>query len=92
MNNPFPRPNRTSEENKKVIRWLDQMVKSKTGLKFYDCMQRVEELVERKDKEMATIAAYYVTNIIINRKSMSQPDKTEIILGLKEQLDKLSES
>lgn len=97
LTNPFPIPNLTSEKNQQSLQWIEQRIKSPEGLKFFDCLQKIQESINNKDLEQATINCYYTSNLIINSKNFDNDNhKLELINGfvdsltdLKKELEKI---
>ena len=50
----------------------------------------IEDLIDQKKYKMAKIAAYYASNILINNKNISDNERLSVLMGLKEQIDKIN--
>lgn len=89
MKNPFPVPDKTSEENKLVLAWVNDML-AKGGLRFYDCMEKLEDAIKSNNKSLATIIAYYIANIVTNSNEIRNIDKPIVIRDIKKSLDSMN--
>ena len=89
MINPFPRPDPSDDETKEIISWIQSRIDSSQGLKFHDCLEQIEKLIRQNKQKMARIAAYYATNILKNNRCMTDTEKVDIIMGIKEQINNI---
>jgi len=97
LTNPFSVPDITSEKHKRSLQWIEQRIKSPEGLKFFDCLQKIEESINNKDIEQATINCYYTSNIIIKSKHFNNDNERAAIINgfvdsltdLKKELEKI---
>lgn len=84
MKNPFPKPDPNDPNNIAIINWIQSKIQ--VGLKFHDCLEQMETLINQNKPEMARIAAYYATNMLINNKLMSDHEKVDVIMGIQDQI------
>ena len=89
MYNPFPKPDSGDPNLKIVISWVQHMINSPRGLHFHDCLDKVKEYVDKKDVEMALVAAHCTVNVI-NNQNIDEAERTDIITGLNEQIEQIN--
>lgn len=92
LTNPFPVPSLTSEKHRMAVQWINQRINSEQGLKFFDCLEKIQESLKAKDLEQATINCHYTSNLILKSPHFKNDhDRAEIINGFVESLRVLKE-
>ena len=78
-----------SEKNKEVKDLIRQMFQRDGKLEFHDMLKYLETTVEERDLEKAKICAYYCFNVVSSEKSLTEPNKVQIITGIQDEIEKL---
>lgn len=88
--NIFPYPSMVNKEKNEIVKEVIVKKFSESGgLQFHYMMEQFESAIEKKDKDLATIIAYYTTNVILSHEKFTKDDRARLIGGMRELLSDL---